>query len=417
MHWRNAIVGGLLGLLGAVSSAIAQSAPDVLARHIYAGTITAGERELVALSARTPGDRDTTAALGMIRFVAAIEHFGQGLYRYGMQAPRARFVPFMVLPVPHNPNPEKITYEKFRALLGNFVRELDLAQKTLESVGDASVKLPIDVSKMRMDIDGDGTAGEQETAVGIIMSAIAGPRAAATANPGAFVIGFDTADMYWLRGYCNLMATTMDFFLGHDFREMFDGTFHLLFPAADLPFSTLTTESKQRQRRELADDFGSIADAIAMVHLMRWPLAEPERIKGIHARLKTVVDLNRKTWAAVNAETDNDNEWLPNARQTGVVRLRGVPVNDATVAAWLAVIDQFEQILDGKLLVPHWRFEKGINIRKVLLEPKGFDLVLWATGHGLAPYLESGPISDRETWNRLTAQFGGNFLTYAFYFN
>ncbi len=63
---------------------------------------------------------------------------------------------------------------------------------------------------------------------------------------------------------------------------------------------------------------------------------------------------------------------------------------------------------DGRLL-PHWRFSEGFNFRRVFFEPRDFDLVLWAAGYSVVPYLEDGPtlsISDWSQWNRA---FNGNF--------
>lgn len=411
MRWRSAVLALVLAL-GAGGTAGAQNAPEMLQTHLYAGSIAQGER---ALAARSKTDREAQAALGMLRFVAAFERFGQGLYRYGLRAPRTNFMPLLAFPVPHNPNPEKITYESFRTLLSAFVTDLDLAQRTMETVGDAPVKLPLDVLRMRIDINGDGKAEESERFVSLFMTAFGGadPTAQA-ADPGSFVIGFDTADIYWLRGYSNLLAVAAEFFLAHDFRESFDNTFHRFFPQADLPFARMASESRQRDRRE-AGDFSTIGDTIALIHLMRWKTIEPERLARIHARLKTVAELNRKTWAAVNSETDNDREWLPNPRQQGV--LSGVPVTTETVASWLDFVETFEKVLDGKLLVPHWRFEKGVNLKRLLTESKEFDLVLWATGHAALPFLEDGPVADRQMWMRATRGLGGNFLMYAFYFN
>ncbi len=49
--------------------------------------------------------------------------------------------------------------------------------------------------------------------------------------------------------------------------------------------------------------------------------------------MKSVIALSRKTWDAVRAETDNDNEWLPGPNQKGVLDL---PVTGDMIASWLA---------------------------------------------------------------------------------
>ena len=56
-------------------------------------------------------------------------------------------------------------------------------------------------------------------------------------------------------------------------------------------------------------------------------------------------------------------------------------------------------MIDGKKLVPHWRFTKGFNLARVFDEPQPFDTVLWITGPAALPYLEDGPVSTSEDWN------------------
>ena len=85
--------------------------------------------------------------------------------------------------------------------------------------------------------------------------------------------------------------------------------------------------------------------------------------------------------------------------------------------AWRGVLDQMDAALDGKALIPHWRLEKGINLRRVFDEPKPFDLVLWITGPGALPYLESGPTMTSAGWRGLTDAFHGDFATYLVWFN
>ena len=60
---------------------------------------------------------------------------------------------------------------------------------------------------------------------------------------------------------------------------------------------------------------------------------------------------------------------------------------------------------------------KGINLRRVFEEPQPFDLVLWITGPAALPYLEDGPMTSTDEWNRITAAFEGSFGSYAIWFN
>jgi hypothetical protein len=87
------------------------------------------------------------------------------------------------------------------------------------------------------------------------------------------------------------------------------------------------------------------------------------------------------------------------------------------IDSWLAMLNEVEEVLDGRVLAPHPRFQRGINVKRVLTEPRPFDLVLWFTGHGVLPYLEDGRIADGRAWTEAQRVFRGQLLTYAFWFN
>lgn len=132
--------------------------------------------------------------------------------------------------------------------------------------------------------------------------------------------------------------------------------------------------------------------------------------------LKTVIALNRQTWTLIGKETDDDHEWLPGPRQKSGV-LPSFNVTEERIEAWLGLLSRFEAALDGRLLIPHWRFSKGIDIAKLFDEPQSFDLILWVTGPAALPYLSEGPVMAGNEWNQILAIFEGNFAAYAFYFN
>jgi hypothetical protein len=44
--------------------------------------------------------------------------------------------------------------------------------------------------------------------------------------------------------------------------------------------------------------------------------------------------------------------------------------------------------------------KQGVNLRRVLLEPRDFDLVLWLQGSAAMPYLEPGEVNT-EFWRQL----------------
>ena len=83
----------------------------------------------------------------------------------------------------------------------------------------------------------------------------------------------------------------------------------------------------------------------------------------------------------------------------------------------MVFLSEFEAVLQGKKLIPHWRLAKGINFKRALTESRSFDPILWAQGSAALPYLEDGPVTDAQTWNRIMGMFEGNFLGYAVWFN
>jgi hypothetical protein len=385
-----------------------------LEQHLYAGKLADGEQALRRILAEQPGDAEAQFALGGVMLARAVERFGQGLYRHGLQAPRTMLLPLFDLPVPVNPRPQPLSYEQLRELFAQLVLDLDAAEAELARVTQDDVKLKVDLARIRLDLDGNGIGEDREKLSAIISTLAEGARRRGMRAPSgddSFPVAFDVADAYWMRGYANLIGFAAEFFLAHDFRATFDATFHLFFPHAGLPFGRMVGEPAGPNT---GIDMGPIFDAIAFIHLVRWDVTEPQRMANMHARLKRTVELSRKTWAAVLAESDDDDEWLPGPKQKGVLDM---PVTIEMVGSWLAMLDEVDAVLDGRKLVPHPRFQRGINLRKVFLEPKQFDLVLWVTGQGVLPFLADGPVLDTRTWNQASQVFRGNFLSYAMWFN
>lgn len=162
------------------------------------------------------------------------------------------------------------------------------------------------------------------------------------------------------------------------------------------------------------DEAAPIADFISFLHI-RWPVSEPARMAAVRIHLKEVIALSRESWDAIEAEIDDDREWIPNPTQTSPFTT--LQVDAARLAAWRAVLDEAEAVLDGDTLVPHWRFEQDFNLRRVFEEPQAFDLVLWITGPAALPYLEDGSVTSPDDWARMTEAFGGRFGLFALWVN
>jgi hypothetical protein len=82
-------------------------------------------------------------------------------------------------------------------------------------------------------------------------------------------------------------------------------------------------------------------------------------------------------------------------------------------------LDQAQGVVDGKLLIPHWRFPgKGVNMRRMFEEPRTLDPVLFITGSDALPYIEDGPLAPGSTMQTGKALiFGGGLLVYFLWLN
>lgn len=415
----------IVALCAALSlPAVAGEAGDLARKNLYAGTIGQGLTELKPFYERQ--DMEGRFGVGLLSFIQSVEHFAQGLYRHGFASPDAG--PIMgaplAMPVPVNANPEPLDYGKFRAILQLLVDDMDAAQVALLAAGESGdYVVPVEVLKVRIDLDGDGTGSEAES-IGNVLGAMLGwATIPGPTDPGApsptqptppdSTIGFDRADAIWLAGYSQVLAAQADFLLAHDFHQLFETTFHRLFPRAGLPMQNYTMSTGTLMLDPASDN--AIADALAAIHHLNWPVAEPDRLKRVLARFKDITALSRRNWDAILAETDDNHELLPSPRQHGIAP--DAQVTDEQVQAWLATLDTADQVLDGKLLIPHWRFHQGFDLKAYFETAKKTDLVMLITGYDALPFLKDGPIATPESFAAANRVFGDSLFGYAFWFN
>ena len=406
--------------LALLASTLAQAGePATKAREILeSGKLGAGEQDFAARLTKTPQDDETRFGLGLIRLARAIEAYGQSQYRYGLRPTKSASLPFLRFPVPVNPKPEALTYEGQRDVLKALLADLTAVEATLAPMSGGDVKIRLDLQNIRFDLRGDGKAAGASR-VSDILVALRITEGEKGKKPEPFEVAFDTADALWLRGYCHVLSGTLEFLLAYDWHVAFEHSGRLFYPRImPVPLNGVVSapEESRADRMFGISDGLEIADLIALLHDTNWPVAEPARMALALAHFRQMTALSRLTWKAIQAETDDDHEWIPGPQQKNGV-LSGIPVTKPQVDEWLAALDDFDAVLDGKLLIPYWRFAKGINLKKVFLEPRPFDLVLWFTGHAAAPYVEDGPVMAQEVWRRRQEIFGGNFPGYAVWFN
>jgi hypothetical protein len=430
-------------MLTAVPAAAGQGG-DALREALYAGAYAEGIAALSPLAAG--GDQEAKFGLGLLQMLSSIEGFSRALYRYGATTPATGPLgPVLGPQTPANPNPEKLTYEAFRGVLDAFVTGMDEARATLEGAGaSGDYVVPVEPLRLKMDVDGDGVAEDSETLAAIIATitgqdplANPGPPmptvepppestggrqrqqsdpSGAPAAPEGPVIGFDRADAIWFAGYSEVFAIPADFLLAHDFSDFFNVAFHRFFPRAGLMMQPYSTGTGSALVIDPQTDT-AIADLIAAIHTINWAVVEPDRLKRVLARAHAVTNYSRQDWDAILAETDDDHELIPSPRQTPFGPGEDFRVTDEKVAAWRATLDAFDKVLDGELLLPHWRFRQGFDLRAYFETATRTDVVMLLTGAGALPFLKDGPKADAETFRAANEAFGGNLIGFAFWFN
>lgn len=426
---------------------------------LYTGKTTEASN-LAAGMLDSPGiEQQARFALGTAQFLLAIEHLGQGLFRYGLKSGYDTSftgglidLPFLRLPVPQNPNPEQVSYLALREVLERFVADLAVAEETLAGVTGDSFEFPLDLARITLDFDGDGKGSAQE---GFLYSvgAVSGGVTSAT----GYLVDFDQSDAPWMRAYCHLLTAMAEFLLAHDWEAVVNQTFHNLFPDSDLPSTGLHLEVadilvemdkfrdeygrlptypyrpsgmswdewktspeylRYKEFDNLEDSilYGNIADLIAFIHLFNWPVVEPERMASVREHLLEMVSLSRENWRRIQAETDNAREWVPSPEQTGI--FRRLRVNETRVEGWNRFLDEFEAVLQGEKLIKHWRFVgKGVNVRRMFEEPRAFDPVMIAQGSAVLPYLEEGELVTSQTVREVNNLLDRGFFGYFIWFN
>ena len=181
-------------------------------RFLLEGRLADGAREMQDLIDADPEDQQARFSLGIVQFLQAIEGLGQDQYRYGLLAGRARSIPMMRLPISENTEPEEISYDKARALVQAFIDRLALAEESLSAVEVETVRLPVKLGAIRLDLNDDGEVPDEETMWHITQS-LQNPRRPAKATPPKeFPIVFDAGDVVWLRGYCHALIAVGELF-------------------------------------------------------------------------------------------------------------------------------------------------------------------------------------------------------------
>ena len=420
------IVGGPGGT--DLQKAQAEDHSDRLKELLSTGSLTRAVEEFGTIVNENPDDDQAKVALGLVQFMQAVEQLAQQNYKYGLFERTVRSIPGTQIPVPVNDTPTEIRYEDYRAMIKSFRVSLSRAEATLAAVDTSKdLKLKFYIANAMMNIDGNDEVTREESLGAMFAGFNRGRQQFNLEDPEAmkkFYVGVDGADVHWLRGYCNFLMAMNDMVLAYDQKDLFERSAHLFYPKVSTPYAFLEEEPPGREMW----DSRRIADVIAFIHSINFELVDADRMRSAHAQLLEMMRQSRISWKLALAEKDNDQEWIPNPEQVSVIQMQ---VNQDQVNAWADVIDEAEAVLEGEKLIPFWRkysrglFDRpefpdtgtGINLKKFFHEPQKFDLVLLLTGTDAAVYLEEGPLSTPETWNRMQRVFQGQFFGFAVWFN
>jgi hypothetical protein len=364
-----------------------------------------------ALSER-PGNAELQVQLALVQVLQSLQGYTQEMYRLGLRDSLfGGMVPFLRLPVEPNPDPALATDPEVRQAIDRFARGMAEARGTLAQVPDTwQGRVPLRLGRIRVDFDGDGVARPTEE-LWRLVDAI-NPRLVIDEKKARqFGLHLDAGDVRWLEGYCHMVEGLADWMLAYDTQRLFDHTGQLFFYRAKSPYPFLS-----QLPGEHWDD--ALVDGVTFIHLLDLPLAQAERMPAALEHFRQTIPLSRRSWACIQAETDDTYEWIPSPRQKSVIP--GWTVSAEQLDEWFAFLDEAEGILAGRLLLPFWRNVPeghGLNIARAFLEPQRFDAVLWWQGTAAAPYLEQGNVTRSELWERLDRVFDGQFFGFALWFN
>jgi hypothetical protein len=415
---RTIVATGILAAASVAAPVQAQSGAEQLRGFLYEGRIAEG----IETFAGRPDDPEAAFGLGFLTFVSGVEGLASAFYRHGFDPERGIATsPIFGMPSSsvRSEKPQAIDYDAYRGYLETFVEVMDEAHDLLLAASeDAGFAVEIDIMRVRIDIDGDGAASEDETIGAFIAqgTGIVAPEMGLEDEFGEMPdasFAFDAADAIWLAGYSQVLAFHADFALAHDFGDFFDAVMHRLFPGAGLPMEGYTPVESLFMDR---DSDALIADAIAAIHTLSWPVIDRERLLRARDRALGVIALSRRNWEAILAETDDNLEFIPSPYQTPVHE--EMAINKAMISAWHEALDSAEKVIRGELLLPHWRFAGvGFDLDLYFEEAERTDLVLLLTGYGALPFLREGDIASEDDFAAVNEVFGDDIWGYAFWFN
>ena len=395
------------------------AAAETLSKEIGRTGLSQTATRLETLPSPSPAD---LFALGGVRFLGTIEAALQLRWRSGLSDPTG-LLPFLRLPMAENPTPPPIDPALFSDLFTMTSQRMDAARAPLDALpADAEFSVEIDLADLWFDINANSKRDPGERAIEVLGPIIVGFSFILYDPSGPWpAIKFDAADAAWLSAYTHLLQGTSEVLLAYDPTEPISRI--LQARAAMEQLSHLSPDMFLGSGESGPDSIDIFAAVLAM--LQQTP--DTPRMRAAHEHFLAAIADNRRFWAAVDLETDDDAEWLPNDRQKSAL---GIELPMGTGAAWMDILTDAEDILRGNKLVPFWRFEGpefdgadptpakgGINVGKMFTDPRPIDLAGWIQGWAAVPYIEKGPLFSWQSWSTLQNLLGGRGMLMVLYLN
>jgi hypothetical protein len=376
LHYSKVLIGVIVAALGLPGLRSHAAAPESLNGYLREGRVSAG---LTAYA--NPSNDEQRFALAMLQTLDGLQKFSAGMSKLGIRRDTARHLPFFRVAMPDVDQTKISTASpaEIAKLFTQFRAALRQANKTLTGVGTNDFVVEVNLSKVRLDLDGDGVCGPEETLLSSLSQVAGFGRGPQEGDD--LVVRFDSADAAWLQGYTHFLSGFVDLLLAYDWSPVWNQCAHRLFYKPE-PMPAIARFTSGARSPEWVD-------FIAAVHDMRLQLVEKDGVGRARDEFKSMIACSRVCWQRALAETDNNKEWLPSPKQTD---LRSAKITQAEVDGWMQVLDEMEQIASGRKLLPHWRFNPGmgVNVDKLVQSPPQLDLVLADSGFRIDSLLRRG---------------------------
>ncbi|WP_265500668.1 hypothetical protein [Paracoccus beibuensis] len=385
----------LFALTLLATPAAAEDPGDLMAREGLAGASAALEQT------QQTADRDM--ALAAVRFLSGIEAAYQARWLIGATDPLLP-LPVLGASLPPNPQPQPMSASFLNKMMEDLAASM---QATRDALPDGDASLVLDLRTLWLDVDGNRQRGPAED-----LAQLGG----LPLPEGPAVVRFDSADLHWLRGYTHLVEGLATLTLAFDPQPALAQRIELE-KALALQFAEPPGQMARAPNMDAeARAFGPLVDRVAVLVQTLRQQPDPQLTQAAGQHLRQMVTANRDFWAVVATETDNDREWIPNDAQEAAL---GFDLPPGTADMWLAILDEVDQALAGRMLIPFWRFAPGhgVDLSLWLEDPRPVELADWVQGTAALPYARPGLTVGRDNWDRFLSSFGARAGLYMLLLN